>query len=121
MYSEPGTADRKIVFLHMTEKQKAETLWDMLNYANGQRAILEAKVADLRRDTDFIQRELDGIAHRKTDTVELDTTDKMNAVLDKRSAGWFWYRDKILPPTLAWIQTLIVGALLYFVFGGKLP
>jgi hypothetical protein len=114
-----NTSDRRRVFMRLSEKEKFETLFEMLTFQAANRVADVKLLAELRQDYEYMKQELDGINHRKIDT--LDTSQKIKLELNKRSFAWIWYRDHMLAGTLTIVQTTIVLAILYFVFGGKLP
>lgn len=114
------SVDRRKVFMRLTEKEKFDALYGMMTFANGKRAEDELKIEKIAETVEWIERELTGIAHRQTDTKQLSTSEKIDAALSKRSTGWLWYRDKVLPSTLATIQTAILLTLLYLTFGKDL-
>lgn len=115
-------SDRRRVFLRLPEKEKFETLFNILSDEISERVKLQARVLKLENDNETMQNELNGISHRRTTTLDvMNTSDKIRAELDKRSQAWVWYRDRILPGTLTAVQTLIVLAVLYLAFKGHLP
>jgi len=109
--------DRRRVFMRLPEKDRFESLFEMLNNMAANRAVDVKLWADARSEIDYLKGEIEGISHRKGDT--LSTSDKINTELNKRSAGWAWYRDKVLPGTLTAIQTAIFLAIMYVAFGGR--
>jgi hypothetical protein len=124
-----NTSDRRRVFMRLPEKDKFETLFEMVTYQAANRVAERAqditRIQEVEDTQKYMQGELEGIARRKTDTLELNTTDKMNAIVDKREAGFVWFRDKVLAPWLSYILTLITAALVYVIATviatGKLP
>lgn len=114
--------DRRRVFLRLSEKEKFEALFNMLMDEIAERVKLQARVVTLQNENESMRTELDGIAHRKVQTLDvMNTSDKIRAELDKRSGAWVWYRDRVLPGTLTAIQTLIIMAVLYLAFKGGTP
>jgi len=113
--------DRRRVFMRLPEKERDAALWNMLMDELSERVKLTTRVIALEDQYKFMKGEMDGIARRKTDTLQLNTQQKIDVALEKRSVTWIWYRDKVLAPTLSALHTLITLALLYFVFGGKIP
>ena len=112
-------SDRRRVFMRLTEKERFETLFEMTVTNSANYAALSKLLADARRDTDYIQNEIQGFTRRKDDT--LTTSEKINEALRSNNAGWLWYRDKVLPGTLTAIQTGIILAILYLAFRGNIP
>lgn len=87
-------------------------------------ARLKKKLIALQDENNFLKGEIRGIGHRKVIAGEEEqqtTTDKIKFELDKRSASWIWYRDKVLAGTLSTLQTFIVLALLYLAFAKDIP
>lgn len=79
-------------------------------------ARLKKQIIKLEEEKAFLQGEIRGIGHRKLaqgDDETLTTTDKIKFALEKNSQNWIWYRDRVLAPTLAALQTGLVFALLY--------
>lgn len=113
------TADRRRVFMRLTEKERFEALFEMMTANAANFAASSKLLADARRDIDYVQKELEGFSRRKDDT--LTTSEKINAALTTHNAGWLWYRDKVLPGTLTAIQTGIILAVLYLAFRGSPP
>jgi hypothetical protein len=111
--------DRRRAFMRLSEKDRFERLFEMIVYASANQAVASKLLADLRTDFDYLKGEVEGIGYRKRDT--LDTDEKIHRQLEQQNAGWIWYKEKVLPGTLSTVQTLIVLAVLYFVFGGKIP
>jgi hypothetical protein len=114
-----NTSDRRRAFMRLTEKEKFETLFEMINFQAASRASDAKILADLRQDYEYMQGELDGINHRRGET--LDTSQKIRAELSRQNPGWIYYKDRVLPGTLTAIQTVILLAILYLAFGGKIP
>lgn len=110
---------RRYEFMKLTEKQRFERLFDIQINMAANRAVDSKLLADAIQDIQFVKGELDGISRRKEDT--LSTGERIDAALSKRNPVGKWYMDKVLPSTVATIQTAIVLALLYLAFGGKLP
>jgi hypothetical protein len=109
--------DRRRAFMRSTEKERFEKLYDM--HMTMVRALDAQALIRMKDDIEYLKRELAGVSRRKDET--LTTYEKINAEMNKRNSGLRWYVDKVLPSTLAAIQTLIVMAVLYMAFGGKLP
>jgi hypothetical protein len=103
--------DRRRVFMRLTEKERDAALWNMMIDEISERVKLMARIIELENN----------ISYHKGDTIPLNTEQKIQIALEKKSVTWIWYRDKVLAPTLSTLHTLIILALLYFVFGGKLP
>lgn len=84
-----------------------------------QRKVIELE-GDLRRlesDNNFLKGEIKGVGHRKRDS----TTDKINLAFERRLYIGRIYVDRVLLPSLGQVHTIIILAILYLVFGGKLP
>jgi hypothetical protein len=113
--------DRRRTFMRLPDRERDAALWNMLMDEISERVKLIPRIIAIEDDIKYIKGELEGIAHRRSDTLELNTEQKIQAELQKQNAGWLWYRDKILPGTLMAIQTGIILAVLYLAFGGKIP
>lgn len=111
------TLDRRKVFSRMTEKDRDMALFDMFSGELSERVKLEKRIIELENDNRFMKGTLEAISHRKTDTLEMDTTGKIKAFMASRFDVWMWFRDKVLPNVI----TFITMGILYLVFSGKLP
>lgn len=80
-------------------------------------ALLQKRILELERENGFLKGELRGVGHRKLQT----TTDKINLVVERRLYWLHVYVEKILIPSMAQVHTLIIMAILYLSFGGKIP
>ena len=105
--------------MRLTERERFERLHVMITAMAFNRAVDTKMLAELRTDMEMLRKAFEGISHRKDDT--LTTSEKISAALNKQSAAWQWYRDGILRQSLAQVQTIIILAILYIVFGGKIP
>lgn len=113
--------DRRKVFMGLPSIERDAALWNMLIDEISERVKVMSRVTILENENQLLKRELEGISHRKSDTVPLNTEQKIQMVLEKKSVTWIWYRDRVLASTLSAVHTVIILAILYFVFGGKIP
>ena len=119
---DPVITDRRQVFMAMLEKQRFETLFMMLENEISERVKLQARLLTLENDNKHMERELNGISHRKTDTLDvMSTGERIQLVINKR---YGWIVDD-LRKVIVNVITLIVIALLSVAFwkssGGVLP
>ena len=105
--------DRRRVFMRLPEKERAAALWNMLMDEISERVKLIPRIIALEDEIKYIKGELEGIAHRKSDTLEMNTEEKIQVELQKQSAGWIWLRDKVFAPWLSYILTIITGYMMY--------
>jgi hypothetical protein len=124
--NEPTQSSRNVFLKSLSREEQLGMLYDM---AQSNRGNIKSESANnkrehisMRDDIHFIKGEVEGIGRRHNNTdPSLSTSQKINQALSSRSASWIWYRDKVLAPTLAAVHTLIIMAILYLAFGGKLP
>jgi len=108
----------KTVFLRsLTEKEQMGTLYDWVQSLSNDQALNTREHIEFRNELIRMAGEMAGIGRRK----EVSTSSKMNAIWNTRMAAWFWLRDKVLAGTLQYIFTIIIVAILYLTFGGKIP
>ena len=88
----------------------------MQNLRN-ENAILVKRNIELEADNKYLRGELKGIERRRLES----TSDRINLAVERRFAIITWLRERILAPVLANVVTVIVMAILYLAFGGKLP
>jgi hypothetical protein len=92
------------LFKRMEFKDQAIALFDMLRYVRAEIASTKHAVLDM-------QNEMHNYRNQREDK-ELSTSDKIEAILNKRFDFWKWFMDKVMPA----IATAVVLALLYLVF-----
>lgn len=80
-------------------------------------AILQRRIIELEADNNFLKGELKGVGFRRRES----TTDKINLAMERRMYWLRIYAEKILIPSLAQVHTIIILAILYLAFGGKVP
>jgi hypothetical protein len=112
--------DQRRVFLAMPRNEQLAMLYDMIAYNRNELATDKSDHVAMKDDIKFMKNELIGIGMRGKDDT-LTTTQKFDAKFEKRAAWFIWYRDRVLAPTLSAVHTLIIMAVLYLAFGGKLP
>lgn len=112
----------KNVFLSsLTRVEQLGMLFDMvLDARNWQASHTKHHLENTDNDIKFMKGEIQGIGRRKNGET-LTTSKKFEIEFTKRNAALIWYRDKVLAPTLSAIHTIIILAILYFVFGGRIP
>ncbi len=113
--------DQRRVFMGMARPDQLATLWDQDAYFRGELAKKDIQVIALQDDLKFIKGELAGMGRRNTRDETLTTTQKFNSMMERRFVWWVWYRDRVLASTLSAVHTLIIMAILYLAFGGRLP
>ncbi len=112
----------KVSFLtQLTREEQLSTLWDLCQSNRNEQVKDKKEHVEIKKDLDFVRGEITGIGRRQNTSPSLTTSQKINTALEKRSIAWVWYRDKVLAPTLSAVHTLIIMAILYLAFGGKLP
>lgn len=106
-------------FLRMTDQEKMAALYDMISFIRNDVAMVKKSFIELRNDFDTFQRETRSVRQMREEKEQNEETtiDKIEKVLSKRFDAWVYFRDRILPTIL----TLIITALLYVTFGGKMP
>lgn len=111
--------DPKMSFLRMSDQEKMAALYDMISFIRNDVASVKKNDIELRNDFDVFQRETRSVRRAREEKEEREETtiDKIEKVLSKRFDAWVYFRDRILPTIL----TLIITAILYVVFGGKVP
>ena len=118
-----GAPTSKKVFLTgLTSEEQLGTIWDMCQSIRSEQASDRKERIDTRNEMTYLKGEVDGIAHRNGGKqITLTTSQKIDVAITKRSVVWVWYRDRVLAPTLAAVHTLVIMAILYLAFGGKIP
>lgn len=117
--SEPSTS--KQVFLSsLSREEQLGTLWDMYQAVSNRQSKDTKEHIAIKNDLHFLKGEVAGIGRRNGHPT-LTTSQKIDVAITKRSAALIWYRDKVLAPTLSALHLLIVMAILYLAFGGKIP
>lgn len=103
----------------MSDQEKMAALYDMISFIRNDVASVKKNDIELRNDFDVFQRETRSVRRAREEKEEREETtiDKIEKVLSKRFDAWVYFRDRILPTIL----TLIITAILYVVFGGKVP
>lgn len=130
-------ADReaKQVFLAMPREDQLLAILGMIAYNSNQNAQLQKSQAELSEDVDALRKEnrtarrqretlekqlaekMSINIHHDDDTTQLSTTEKVIAALSKR----FGRLTNLLWGTAQTVFTLIILAILYLAFGGKIP
>lgn len=115
------------VFGRLSREDQLKTLHSMIAYvrseqANDKRIILglQEQVTTLNSTIKYLEGELEGIGMRRTEDTTT-TSQKIQVAFSNQFAFLIWYRDKVLPSTVAAIQTIILTAILWLAFGGKVP
>ena len=96
------------VFKRMENHDQSMALFDMMRF-------IRNELAAIRRELIDFQNNVFDYRHKREQTEgkqDQNTTDKIEAILNKRFDFFVYFRDKIFPP----IATMIVIALLYLVF-----
>jgi hypothetical protein len=116
-------SDAKKAFMTLSQTEKFETLFDMLEDA--QRNGRNDRAIQLRRNNEFnsliahMQGELEGIGRRKNQST---TTEKMTAVMNKSFlfvVARYWI-ERVMPTTFAILQNIIILWILIHAFGEQL-
>lgn len=128
--------DARKAFLAMPREEQLLAILSMIAYTNSQLAIIQKEQFDQRNDMKEFKREardarlerrslerqlaekLD-IRIEKPEDDTLTTTEKVKAIIVK-SLGLGWWLD-IVKSVLTTIITVVTLAILYFVFGGRMP
>jgi hypothetical protein len=121
----------KIAFLALSREEQLLLILSMEAYIRSKLATIEKKQLDFDDDLKSFRvelrqyrsqrerRERQSSASNEDETI--DTTQKIIKILEREKAkqfdAWTWFRDRVLPT----IITIITLAILYFVFGGKIP
>ena len=98
-------------FQAMSEEDKLNALYDMIRYIRGKLASLEKELIGFQGDV-LIYRQ-----QREEREKTMTTTEKIGQELQSRFGLWY----KIGANVLDKIITVIVLAILYLAFGGKMP
>lgn len=109
--------DRRRVFLRLTERERFEALFDELMKERAERVKLDARLVVIEDENNYMQGEIEGISHRKKETLDLSTQDKIKAVLSDRWKFWV----PIFQHVISTIFTVIVLAILALAFGVVKP
>lgn len=121
MPDEKTQTSRNVFLKMLSREEQLGTLYDLVTSSKNEQAKDIRQHDKMREDINFLRGELSGIGMRGQGNPSLTTYQKINEALTSRSATWVWYRDRVLAPTLAAVHTLIIMAILYLAFGGKLP
>ena len=118
-----NTIDRRRLFMRLPEKERDAALWNMLVDEISERVKLNAEIVLMKRDIENIQRELNGISHRKSDTLNLNTEQKIQKALKEQSSITEFYLKTFLVPSLQFIHTAtimaIIGGLIWAITRGQ--
>jgi hypothetical protein len=110
----------KRVFLSsLSREEQLGTLFDWCQSLSSHKAQDTKEHFDIRKDVTFLKGEISGIGRRKDKT--LTTSENIRVEINKQNAAFIWYRDHVLASTLSAVQTIIILAILYLAFGGKIP
>ena len=120
---EDTLSSKKVFLSSLTREEQLSVLWDNGQYLKNEQAKDKRDHIKIRQELDFVKGEVQGIGRRgKFEThPTMTTSQKISLAINNRAATWIWYRDKVLAPTLAAVHTIIILALLYFIFGGVIP
>jgi len=113
---------KKVFLAGLAREEQLGTLWDMCQSIRSEQASDRKERINTRNEMTYLKGEVDGIGRRNgRKQVTLTTSEKIDVAITKRSVVWIWYRDRVLAPTLAAVHTIVIMAILYLSFGGKLP
>jgi len=115
------TTSKKVFLSSLTREEQLGTLWDMCQSIRTEQATDRKERIKMREDMTYIKGEITGIARRNGNSPTMTTSQKIDVAITKKSAAWLWYRDRVLAATLAAVHTLVIMAILYLAFGGKIP
>ncbi len=112
----------KMVFLRKLQRdEQLGMLYYMNMVGSNEDAKLKAEIITLKDEIKYIKGELAGIAHRRLNDPTVDTSQNIQSKIqeaESRRFDWLaWFRDRVLPN----VVTLIILAVLYMTFGGKVP
>jgi len=116
------TTTSKNVFLKsLTREEQLGTLFEWCQ-SNTSRQAKDIREHDgIKKEINLLKGEIQGIGRRNNINPSLTTSQKIDVLITKKNAGWIWYRDKVLAPTLSAVHTIIILYILYSAFGGKIP
>ena len=117
-------AVEKGVFERLSRQEQVDTLHAMISYvrseqANDKKIFIEMRnqIAGLEKTVDYLRGELKGIGMRGPQEESVSTSQKIQAVMEKRFAFW----RPIVQNALSMFVNTVLIALLYLAFGGKIP
>lgn len=130
--------EAKKVFLAMQREEQLLAILGMLAFFSSRLANMESSVIGMKGDFDLMQSESRNarrqrehieqelasklnIRFEKTDDDTMTTTDKVRAVISAQYGGIAKFFLDILKGALQTVFTMIVLAVMYLAFGGKLP
>ena len=115
------TTSKSVFLKSLSRDEQLGTLFEWCQ-SNTSRQAKDIREHDgIKKDINFLKGEIQGIGRRNNGDPSLTTSQKIDVAITSRSASWIWYRDKVLAPTLAAVHTLIIMAILYLAFGGRIP
>lgn len=101
------------VFLAMTREDQLLAILGMIAFNSSQIASMQKDLLTYRHDREEKEKGRDDHLYDTGTRIAQGIKDE----LAKQFNFWVWFRDKVLPGIVA----LVTLALLYFVFGGKIP
>jgi hypothetical protein len=111
--------DAKATFLGMSREDQLLVVLSMEGSNSNRLAVVEKWQIDFERESKVYRRQRE--QREGSDDDLMTNTQKMAKIvaneLAKRFDFWSWFRDRILPTVI----TVIVLAVLYMAFGGKIP
>ena len=118
----------KKAFLAMSREEQLLAILGMQSYIRSELVIVKKDQIEFGQDLQSFKTELRQVRRAREvkekardDGDEVNTTQKIIKTfaeeMSKRFDLFVWFRDKVLPT----VVTIITLALLYFVFGGKIP
>lgn len=112
--------DAKEAFLSMSREDQLIVLLSMEGSNSNRLAKVEKWQIDYERESRMYRAQRERRENHDDDDVMGTTQKILKAIADaeaKRFDFWTWFRDRVLPGVIS----LIVLAILYLTFGGKLP
>jgi hypothetical protein len=108
-------ADREArqVFLAMSREDQLLSILGMIAFTNSQVVNLQRDLISYRADREMKEQKTSDKLYDTGARIAQGIKDE----LAKQFNFWLWFRDKVLPT----VVTVAVLALLYFIFGGKVP
>jgi len=117
--------DTRKVFLAMTEEDKWLAVLGMIAFNLNQQVTFQKEVRERADQRIRMERELGEKLHVSLgggdDDDTLTTTQKVQAVITAQYGGFIKYFLDIFKSILTTVLTIVTIALLYFIFGGKMP
>jgi hypothetical protein len=111
--------DAKLSFLGMSREDQLTVILAMEGSNSNRLAVVEKWQIEFEKDKNVYRRQRED--REKNDDDLMTNTQKMAKIVAqefaKRFDFWSWFRDRILPT----VVTIIVLAILYMAFGGKIP